>query len=106
MKLKKWISDLGEAPTSTSLVKRSGLLREAIHPIIPDIECPTNTVDFNFISSTTLIRSSANASYEVYLHQQNISSHFKDRICKDGWFSTLSSLKGAENLIAKEFHFI
>lgn len=50
-----------------SLLKRSGLLTEAMHPIMPDMECPTKTEDFKFISSIRAIISSAKASYEEYL---------------------------------------
>ncbi|KAK7841700.1 hypothetical protein CFP56_015065 [Quercus suber] len=39
------IYHLGEAPTSISLLKSSGLLMEAMQPIIPDIEWPTKTTD-------------------------------------------------------------
>ena len=37
--------DLGEAPMSMSCLKSSGLLMEAMHPIIPDMECPTKIKD-------------------------------------------------------------
>jgi len=60
-------SYLGDAPTSMSLLKRSGLLMEAMHPIIPDMEWPTRTDDFKSSSSMRLIKSFAKASYDEYL---------------------------------------
>lgn len=53
---------LGEAPMRMRVLKRSGLLMEAMHPIIPDMEWPTKTVDFKLSSSKRAIKSFAKAS--------------------------------------------
>ena len=61
-KKKKEEKYLGEAATSMSLLNSSGLLMEAMHPIIPDIEWPTKTEDFKSSSSIRAIKSLAKAS--------------------------------------------
>ena len=53
------------------LVTSSGLLVDATQPIIPDMECPTKTTDFKFISSNKVIKSSAKASKVEYLTGSN-----------------------------------
>ena len=58
---------LGEDPMSMSRLKSSGLLMEAMHPIIPDIEWPIKTDARKLNSSRRAIKSSAKASYEEYL---------------------------------------